>query len=401
MFLAQTANAELILKGDARVRYIVENNYLFGNLDGSAVDTWDSRVRLVFDARSKGGAYAIGRFRMADARWDGTQQTGARGEGSNLRVDMAYIGVPIGSATVEAGYMKSNVTRFLEYDQDQDQMTVAWDMYGSQWTAIYRVSDESENSRSEIDRINDNDRITYGAIVKKEFSNGYRGQANLFYVDDQRDEMTTGEFLPAESGFFWSLLLEGDHGKFSYETELAFKSSDLRQSRDESGFIINQPNIDLGDGWGWYIAGTYELDAFTTTLNIGMTLDGYEADNDFGWIMTGNSNNEPIAVIAQVGEAGDWFWVAPSLRYPVTEKLDLGGNLVWVSVDATDTDDDTTLSFKNLYEVSFDLLYKITDGVGFTWKAGLLIPELEGSFRGEDPSEDTAFGTYARLQVNF
>lgn len=397
LLMAETASCEVTITGDGRVRYVVKNNYLFGNFDGEIQDSWDSRVRIVVEARSRGGAFAKVRIR-SNVNWGDT----ANGDYSvTPETDFAYIGVPIGPAKVEAGLMKSNVTRFLEWDQDQDQLTIGWDMFGSQWTGVYRVGDESEFSNSDVDRLNDNDRIVYGAIVKKEFSNAYWGQANLFYADDQRDENTTGEYIPAASGFFWSLFLHGEHRKFTYETELAFKSSDVRQSRDEDGFVINRANIDLGDGWGWYFAGVYELGSFTPSLNIGVTRDGYEADNDFGWIMVGNSNNEPIAVVAQLGENGDWYWVAPSLLYTMTEKLEVRGNLVWVSVDAMESDDDTRLHYKNLYEVSVDLLYTITDSAGLTWKAGLLKPEVEGSYYGEEVSEDIAFGTYCRLQVHF
>ena len=73
---------------------------------------------------------------------------------------------------------------------------------------------------------------------------------------DQRDEYSTGEHIEPASGFFWSLFLQGEHAKFKYETELAFKSSDTRQSRDENGFVINVDNIDRGDGWGWYLAAS-------------------------------------------------------------------------------------------------------------------------------------------------
>lgn len=389
--------AEVTIKGDGRVRYIYKDNYLFGNLDRSATDFWDSRVRLTIEAKSRSGAFAKVRLR-SNIAWGASNQ-----EDNTVSpvTDFAYIGVPLGPTEVKAGFMKSNITRFLEWDQNTDQITIGWEMLDADWTGVYRILNNSESSGFGVDRMNNNNHVAFGAIVKKDLTDTYRIQANLFYVDDQRDESSAGEYYPPASGFFWSLFFHGEHGKFEYQTEYAFKSSDVRQSRDEIFFVINRPNIDSGDGWGWYLAGMYRLGSFTPSLNIGVAANGFEADNDFGWIMVGNSNVEPIAMIAQVGESGDWFWIAPSLLYTMTEKLDIRGNAVWVSVDAMDSDDDTTLHFINLYELSVDVLYKVMDNATITWKAGLLKPEIEGLYKGEEAEEHIAFGTYCRLQVHF
>lgn len=397
LFTGQSCLAAVSIKGDARVRYLVKDNYLFGNTSATTLDTFDSRTRLVIEAKSSGGAFAKVRIR-SNVNWG----DGIREETRITPItDFAYIGVPFGSVNLEAGNMKSNITRFLEWDQAADQVTLDWHMLDTDWTGIYRILDESEFSQVEMDRLNDNDHVLYGLVARKKFTEIWRGQANLFYADDQRSEYSTGNYMSSASGVFWSIFFEGSLKDMQLESELAFKSADTRQSRDESGRVINRLNIDQGDGWGWYFQCAMAAGDFTPSINIGIAANGFEADNDFGWIMIGNSNNEPISVLGQLGENGDWFWIAPSLLYRVSEKTDIKGNFVWVSVDASESDSETSLRFKNLYEISAELFYKITDSTSFTWKAGLLIPEIEGAYNGSPAKEEAAFGTYARLQVQF
>ena len=400
VFMATSASAnEVTFSGDARVRYIYRDNYGFGNFNRGARDVWDSRVRVNLHAKSKGGAYAKARIRLVDQDWGLDKD---RKSSDTFWVDIAYLGIPIGETVVEAGLLKSNITRFFEWDQSADQIQLMWDMFGADWTALFRMADEGQFSIFEVDRVNDNDHQAYALIVKKRFWDTYSAQFAIGYVDDQRDNFVTGTYIPSATGFTWSLFLNGTLEEFEFESEVAFRAADTRQSRDEDGFVQNQLNIDRGDGWGWYVEGAYPIGGFTPILNIGMCLRGFDADNDFGWLMTGNSNNEPIAVISKLGENGDWFWIAPSISYTASEKLSMQANFVFVAVDSDEQlDVDEVLYYERLYELSGELTYKLSDNTAFTWKIGALKPELTGLYKGNIPEEETAFGTYGRLQIRF
>jgi hypothetical protein len=213
--------------------------------------------------------------------------------------------------------------------------------------------------------------------------------------------MVTGDFIEPASGSYWSVFLKGSHRKFSLQAEVAYKAGNVRQSRDETGAVINLDNVNRGDGWGWYAEGKYSFESIKLYLNTGMAINGYEADNDFGWIMIGNSNNEPISVISKLGANGDWFWVGTSLSYQPHERFNVLGHITWVGVDAVTFDDDSILQYRRLFEVSGDLSYMISEGASLTWKLGLLRPDLRGFYKGGEVQEDTAFATYLRLQVNF
>lgn len=389
---------EVTFSGDARARGIVRDNTLFGNAQGSSIDTFDNRVRLYAKASADGGAYARGRFRM-DNKWG---ENFSEDKAVRTFVDLAYFGIPIGSAVVEAGHMRSNLTKFFEWDQRVDQFVVEMPLLNSLWRASYRMINEGQNSIFDINRLEDNDQVAYGLVGSQEFSEIWHGQVNLFYQDDQRNEFVTGQYIEPASGFYGSIFLRSLYKKFAVETELAFKSGNVRQSRDETGVVVNPKNVIRGDGWGWYASGKYSYNSVSFFLNLGVAINGYEADNDFGWIMIGNGNTEPISVIPQLGANGDWAWIAPSLSYRLNDSFSINGNIVWVGIDAIQTDrDDSLLEYKSLFEVSGDLEYLISEGATFAWKMGWLRPEIRGFFEGDVAEEDPAFATYMRLQINF
>lgn len=394
---SSSSASNITFTGDARARVIVRDETLFGNEPGGLVDTYDSRVRLVVNAKAPGGAYARARLRF-ESKW-GAQL----GDDESVRTwtDIAYLGIPIGPAFLVAGAMKNDVTRFFEWDQAADQVYLQWEMFDTQWRASYRMIDEGQEAFFEINRLEDNDHYVYGLIGSKHFNDWLYGQANFFYANDQRDTTVTGDFIEPANGPFGSVFFQGVLRDIEFETEVAYKAGNVRQSRNETGEVINLDNVNRGDGWGWYAEGTYSFDSFDLTLNTGMAVSGYEADNDFGWILIGNSNNEPISVISKVGANGDWFWIGTSADWQVHERLRAIGHIVWVYVDAVTFDDDSILQYRRLFEVSADLAWVITEGASLTWKLGLLRPDLRGLYKGGEVQEDLTFATYLRLQVSF
>lgn len=394
---AAASAGEVDFSGDARARYVIRDNRLFGNLLNNNNDFWDSRVRINMQAKTVSGAYAKARIRF-ESDWNKPR------EGKQTItpwVDIAYLGIPLGRATIEAGLMKSNIDRFFEWDQSVDRAALQWDMYGAEWLAVFDMLAEAQFSPFEINRLEDNDFVAYGLVVKRKFLQNLTGQASFFYKDDKRNEYVLDEFIPSASGPYWSIYVEGEYENLAFETDLAFKAADTRQSRDEDGYIINPLNVGRGNGWGWYAEGRYSASTLIPILNVGAVVQGYKADNDFGWIMIGNSNNEPTAVISQVGKDGDWFWIAPSILYKPTERLDIRGNLVWMYIDSRVAESEDDLTIEHLYELSGELTYEISPLATFTWKAGVLKPKISGLFKGKEAQDDAAFATYARFQIHF
>lgn len=394
LLLANNGMADVSISGDSRARYVLKDNYNFGNNDSGTVDRMDSRVRFVFLGKLESGAYAKARLRFDYNKWGSPDDYKFWG-------DYAYLSIPVGQFRLEAGRIKSNLTKFTEWDEGADQIAADWNMAGIDSTLIYRINSEGTASDFEVDAKNDNDNISYGLVLQKVLNESITTQLNLFYQDDQRDSWTTGEYITDASGLNASIYLAGTHDNFGWAGEFSFKEEDTLQQRDSEGLVSNPEDLDRGNGWGWYVSTKYDFESFTPSLNVGMAANGFKADNDFGWIMLGNSNNEPITVVSQLGEDGDWFWIAPSVTVQATESLKVIGNFVWASVDAVDQQEGVDLYYEDFYEFSADLTYTLYKDVTFTWKVGVLQPKLAGTFSGEEVSEDLAVGTYGRLQIKF
>ncbi len=388
------------ITGDGRARVIYKDKYDFGNSDKDAASYADSRARFVVTGTAAGGAYAKGRLRLGDTKMDGAADPA---NDNNIWVDYAYIGVPIGPTVVEAGKIKSNITKFLQWDQSVARVSVDWGIDKYHLIGLVDTLSEGQVSDVEIDQIEDNDWMMYGLVAKGEFSENCFAQLNVAYFDDQRDEFATGKYVEDRSGVVASVYMRGLLMDFNLETELAFKEAGfINSSMEADGDSAADPvNTDPDDGWGWYGQVEYPMGNFTPALNIGLSTNNFAVDNDFGWIMTGNGNNEPIAVFDQLGAEGDWFWIAPSVTYDVSEQLRLVGNFVWVNIDGNDNVavDDKRLA--KLMEISGSLTYVISKGADFTWKAGYLLPDFDGRLDGAGVEDDGAFGTYARLEIKF
>ena len=396
--VSAAADPGVVITGDARARVIYKDKYDFGNSDKDAASYGDSRARFVLSGTAAGGAYVKSRLRLGDTKMDGAADPA---NDKNIWVDYAYIGVPVGPTVIEAGKIKSNVTKFLQWDQSVARLSVDWGVDKYHIIGLVDTFSEGQVSDVEIDQIEDNDWMMYGLIAKGEFSENCFAQLNLAYFDDQRDEFASGQYVPDRSGVVASVYMRGLLMDFNLETELAFKEAKFINSSDEVIAVSDPGNIGADDAWGWYGKVEYPMGNFTPSLNIGLSTNNFAVDNDFGWIMTGNGNNEPIAVFDQLGVVGDWFWIAPSVTYDISEQLRLIGNFVWVSVDGNDNVavDDKRLA--NLMEISGSLTYVISKGADFTWKAGYLQPDFDGRLDGAGVEDDGAFGTYARLEVKF
>lgn len=394
-----TEDAGVTISGDARARVIYKDNYDFGNSDKDAASFGDSRVRLVMTGTAAGGAYAKGRLRLGDTRMNGAADPA---DDKNIWVDYAYIGVPIGPTVVEAGKIKSNITKFLQWDQSVARLSVDWGVDKYHIIGLVDTLSEGQEADVDIDQLEDNDWMMYGLVAKGDFSENFFAQLNLAYFDDQRDQFATGQYILDRSGVVASVYMRGLLQKFSMETELAYKDASFVNSRQEDTRLFDPvTTTDPDDGWGWYGKVDYPMGNFTPSLNVGLSVNNFAVDNDFGWIMTGNGNNEPIAVFDQLGVSGDWYWIAPSVTYDVNERLRLVGNFVWINIDGNDNAGVEDKRLAKLMEISGSLTYVISKGADFTWKAGYLQPDFDGRLDGVGVEDDGAFGTYARLEVKF
>ena len=377
---ADTENeAGVTITGDARARVIYKDAYDFGNSDDDASITMDSRVRFDITGTAAGGAYVVGRVRLAEEKFNGETDIAAD---NNIYVDKAYIGIPFNDAfTLEAGkYRVSYGNGFMYDDIGLAGFRGIYNTENFRLIPFFEVQSEGQESDDDTDVAEDNDSNRFGVAGNYKMEDWNVGAMAAYQTDDRT------EVDPAEEGFFGTLFGKWKKGQFGVEGEFAYAESGL------SDFTGTE------DGYGGYLRGLWYKDALTMSLDLGFTQDGFQADEYYGFIMLGGDH--PITV-DEFGDTGDWTWAGLTAEYALTDALSLTGNVVYVNVDGNDDLDVTDDRLAKYLEVSGALKYTISKGCTFSWYAGYLQPDYDGRLDGVGVEDDAAFGTYAKIDVEF
>ena len=366
--MVSTASAAVTFSGDARVRAYYQTDYDLGReADGVRTNekeqSWSSRVRVIIRAESKGGAYARARIRMADTTWDGTNLTRDRGAGSNSYVDYAYIGVPMGQFLFQGGLMPANLTKFTYWDRRADQAVLQW--ANDMTTLFLWYQKAAEFTNPATDFIDDEDVDVWIGGWKQKFAGDMGITAVLGYQDDQ---------TPVDaSDWFGTINFTGPVGPVALEAELAGQGEKLTVGEDT--------------GVGGYLQAGMDFGATSVTLNGGFANDGFESDDDFGFIMLGGASSITPSAFATFGAANDQWWVGGIVGFKASENLSLKGILAWSDIT----------NVGQAFEISGSLKYVISDGANFQWDIGYLsINAEDDTFITEDP-----FGTAGTFNVSF
>ncbi|MCI5145568.1 MAG: hypothetical protein D3923_08550, partial [Candidatus Electrothrix sp. AR3] len=346
------------------------------------------------------------------------------GETLGVTVDYAYFAVPMGDWTIDAGRMPLNYSKFY-----------SWDIRPTRLRAIYKHGNfkiipflgvVNELSDNPLDAWDDNDFMQYGIVPIVNMSNGWTLKGFFRYNDDaqewdQAHELVTVATTDANgvagtmqvpkgnanggqkalgggmnvpdfdfgtranphadrSGFDASVHLNNNGAKNSpigFEAEVAYVAADYQKTED--------------DGLGAYVQlSSRSMGAFTPAVVVGLTQDGFVADNDFGFVMVGG--NESTTVVDVGNRDGDLMFGAFVASYAVSPRLTLTGNLLYA-----DYDNNTEGNITDAIEVSGVASYALADGANLTYKAGYLAP----GFDDDDAMDDPYFGHLVRLELEF
>lgn len=367
------AEAGVSFSGDGRARGFYLQDY---NLSDSDTSEWNSRVRLKFKGESKGGAYAVARVRLAEATWDGTQQSRALGESTNFYTDYAYVGVPMGPVAVEAGLMPFNVTAFSVYDVRVDGLHVKYASDSTTLVAFYHKLDEVDEADIRTftttnpvtgvtttrtvnnDIVNDDDVDRFGALLDQKF--GDFGLVAAVWATSNGQGGNDGIAAAAE--------LTGTVGTVGLLADAAYYQADYAGTVD--------------DPVGFYVQAAAPVGPVTLAAGAGYTMDGFKADGDFGpFIMLSDVSN--IATGIQIGTGGDTAFAALVPSVKVSEQLTLTAVVAYADIDGP---------LESALEVSGSAAYAVTDGATVTAELGYL--DVDG---GENP----AVGAGVILDVKF
>lgn len=401
---AADSPAGIQISGDARVRAVYRDDLDFGNSDKDGEQYLDSRVRLTVKGTAAGGAYAIGRIRLQDNKFEDNDEDGPDSviNSGNIWVDKAYLGIPFSDAfTLEGGKYRVTYGNSFFYDD----LPVAG-LRGIIKAGNVEVNpfvewlSEGQLSKVGTDKQEDNDEIRYGVNVSIDINDNWKGGTLIAYQMDDRTETViiddVAHQMDPNEGWLAAVYFEGKEGNFGISGEFAYSDGDLRGFNRYVDDHNDDGDDEYGnwndDGFGGYIQPSYTINALTLALNMGFTMDGFLASPAAGFIMAGG--DYPITPIS-VGDYGDWLWAGFVATYAVSDDLSLTGNLVYASIDGNSNEG--TDSLEDVIEISGSLEYSISKGATFSWYAGTLIP----SFGDPAVEDDAAFGTFGKLEIKF
>ncbi len=321
MLAGVMTSTALSFSGDARARFRYFDEY---QSNSSKDSHFDSRARLAIAGETKGGAYAKARFTFADGRWDGTRRTRNWG---NIRADYAYIGVPMGPVTVEAGlYNNRTISEFTIFEENVDTLQA---VYKADQTTITGFMDLVQEDTSVS---NNDDVMAWGLVLNQGFSCGANLIAGAMY---QYNPNTGGP-----EGLLVGIDASGNFGGITLSGGVAYREADLQATQD--------------DGYGLWAKVETEIGAANVGLIAGATFEGYTPDwGDFDvFYVLGDvymiSNGDMI------GSGGDAYWASLQGSYKASEKLILGARIGYADMDYA-TDD-------SAFEIGARAVYQIIEG---------------------------------------
>ncbi len=311
------ASAEVIFTGDARERMVLSRSGNLGLGDYTSNDDHNAgRVRFAFLANTPGGAYVTARVRLSDGRFDGvamdgrTNQSGFQG----IYTDYAYLGIPMGPVTLNAGVMPDLSSLFFRFDKRYDRVMVTYankmtsaslffDKFYDQNAGTNTASSSSMYSTSKGTLKNgDEDVNEYGVIVKQKFAADWNALGYFLYQDNQRDKLTfptgatnpyratadTKAFKPSGSGFAGTIDVNGPVGPVKMAGDVAYVSKNL-----------------MGDGPNAFSGDNGNTANFNLTPNMSGGTNLLAAGNG-GSSINANGNQYGSMVISKHGQKAEY-----------------------------------------------------------------------------------------------
>ena len=319
---ASASAAEVTIGGDMRVRGISHDDY------GTDYERYDQRVRLTVKAAAAGGASVNLRFRTDgnNGMWNGGANTGAADNG--MYTDYAYITVPVGSVTINAGrQMDAWGHRLDAFEDAVDRLAFSTKMGDVDVTAYADKTAE--------DTFNNDDDDAYGVVLETKVAGADVALELVRDIDDAADteDSTIG------------LMVNTDVAGVAVNSEIAYTDPDTPVPGQENPM-------------GIMVSGATKMGAIDAKLLVAVTEDGFIMDNHFHPTEQ-YGRAYPIAR-AELGADGDSVLIAASASYKVSDKMTVGATLANTEVDIPGNNDGT------IFELDGSLKYKIADNVSYS-----------------------------------
>jgi|GEM_PF-682262 len=417
--MVSAAHADVTFTGDARERFIMEENYSRNN-PGSQTDYDYGRVRMGIDATTKGGAFMSARLIItyndyasgtsAPISPGGTTLSGTAGQNgmtnnSSPLTDFAYIGIPIGPVTITAGRMPDFSSVWFRYDKRLDGVAAT---YANKVTSVSFMFDKIADSVFDgyptvstspyTATTQDEDINQWALIAKQKFVADWSAMFYGIYQDDQRatgswssaGKDKTG-FTPDGSGFQGTIHAEGPAGPVKLMGEFSMAQKNLAMPdttwyASDIAPTYKNGSVQYQDAYGGVAHAKMNFGPADGTFVIGFTRDGFQSDGNYGFLMMGGAMGganpdlpnvgSPITAVNRIGAnpassgyAANTFFTGLIGDYAIDKTYKLVGILA---------DADIT-GYGNVVEISGLVNIKVTDGAYINLGAGLLTKSLDNS----------------------
>ncbi len=385
------ASADVTFTGDARERLLWVNNANF--VDSAKHEVDYGRIRVNAEWTSKGGAAAHVRFLFENnANWNGTADTH---NSNNIIADWAYISIPVGPVTIEAGLIPDYSSVWFVFDKRFDRIMAVYQTQNKATTAVvafdkmaeYYDSPEYAAIPTQDKDINDWD----VEIIQKISS--WNIMALGIYRDNQQNLVTQiandTTNLGTGSGFLGTFRAEGPAGPVSLLAEVSYINKKILGASD--------------DGFGGILHAKMSFGAADATLITGFTRKGFQADLNYGTIMMGQAMGgttgayltdigcvgSPISALSAFGAHGDNTFVGAVLGFKVNNMIKLTGIVAYNDIK----------DYAKLTEVSGLVRFNVVEGGYIDLGAGALIPSSENI--AVLPNAKTDYGAFTELGIKF
>ena len=409
--------ADLRLGGNAYVVGVWTNNYDMNDKAKDDQRYWAERVELKADAVLENGielrtAYNVVGDLNGGSVWgrDDNNYPGKPSTATNsfdtvqgVETEYAYIHVPMGKVTVDAGHMLTSWgDGFDSFETPADRLKV-----------YYKISDMATIAgyvRKDWERLSTDygkgDMNTYEVEAVLKPNDATTAGVAIYFTQDEED-FTQHRFIadwigagdgPYHMGDTWKIdgFINTKVGPVAIMSEVVYKSFgkmyDMTvplSSRTESKYL-NQ--------FGGFILGQADVAPVTVTGAVAWATNGYAADNDFQPTLLFGTRNNPVGLIDFQSLANDRtsFAALAAADFKANDATTLHGLIAYASLG----DPADSAKALDLVELDATMKYQISKSTAWTLGATVGLPTNVPSdlFGGKD---DVIFGAFQKLSVSF
>lgn len=407
--------ADLKFGGDAYVEGVMRHGYDLDGTNNSDDDYryWDQRVRLKFDAVLENGIEVRTRLRVSDAKWNGATETrlgdnywSTKADPTAARTvltdgvstDYAYLHVPIGPVTVDAGHMLASWgLGFWGWNTEVDRVVASLKLGTATLGGFVRKDTEL------LQGDNEGDQDSYSLFAKINPNDSTEAGVIAVYTQNQPNN---NDDHPLQDGWTVDAYGKTKMGIVTLMSEMVFKTGFMFATGTEA-LTVDGAAYTHNNGWnnqfGGKVAAVVDLAPVTVTGAFAIATNNFVADNDFTPTYFFGTSDNPLAIMEfQSMDEDRTTWALVGMgSYKISDTMTAGAKIAYAELGMTvedgRQDGDGDLFSITEFDASFD--YQISKSTKYTVGAVLgvtgSVPESMSTY------DDNIYGMFHKLAISF